>query len=105
MRKIGSSGGTNAPLAARATACMPIAERCGDSAATRHIAEAGSGHNTRESESSAKTIQSGAIRIYDRSIFGFDLLPAQHGTKAFFGHRLREPGQRRPKFLVESSRE
>jgi hypothetical protein len=64
-----------------------------------------SGQGTGEAESAAKSIQPGAVHIYDRGIFSFDLLNAQLAAEAFFVHRMREPGERTPKFLAESTRE
>jgi hypothetical protein len=64
-----------------------------------------SGQETSEAEAAAQSVQPGAIHIYDRGIFSFDLLNAQLAANAFFVHRLREPGKRTPKFLAESPRE
>jgi transposase len=63
-----------------------------------------SGKGTSEAEHAASSITPGAIHVYDRGIFSFDLLEAQHTAQAFFVHRLREPGPRSPKFLGETSR-
>ena len=63
-----------------------------------------SGKGTSEAEHAASSITPGAIHVYDRGIFSFDLLEAQHAAKAFFVHRLREPGPRCPKFLGETAR-
>lgn len=62
------------------------------------------GGETSEAESAATTITPGAIHVYDRGIFSFDLLERQQKADAFFVHRLREPGPRCPKFSGESSR-
>jgi len=64
-----------------------------------------SGQGTSEAQQAAKSVQPGAIHIYDRGIFSFELLDAQVAAGAFFVHRLREPGERTPKFLAESTRE
>lgn len=64
-----------------------------------------SGHDTSEAQAAAQSVQPGAIHIYDRGIFSFDLLRAQLAAQAFFVHRLCEPGPRKPQFIVESTRE
>ena len=64
-----------------------------------------SGQGTSEAQAAAQSIQPGAIHIYDRGIFSFDLLEAQVAAEAFFVHRLRTPGKRTPKFLVERRQE
>jgi hypothetical protein len=63
-----------------------------------------SGGETSEAENAAASITPGAIHIYDRGIFSFDLLERQHKAEAFFVHRLREPGPRCPKFSGETQR-
>jgi hypothetical protein len=63
------------------------------------------GAGTSEAVSAVQTIKPGAVHLYDRGIFSFDLLSAQIAANAFFVHRLREPGKRTPKFIAESSRE
>ena len=63
-----------------------------------------SGDETSEAESAAATITPGAIHVYDRGIFSFDLLERQQKAGAFFVHRLREPGPRCPKFTGETAR-
>lgn len=63
-----------------------------------------SGGETSEAEHAAATITPGAIHVYDRGIFSFDLLERQHEAEAFFVHRLRAPGPRCPKFSGETSR-
>jgi hypothetical protein len=63
-----------------------------------------SGAGTSEAEHAATSITPGAIHVYDRGIFSFDLLERQHKAEAFFVHRLREPGPRCPKFLGETAR-
>ncbi len=62
------------------------------------------GSETSEAASAAATITPGAIHVYDRGIFSFDLLERQQKAGAFFVHRLREPGPRCPKFLGETAR-
>jgi Transposase DDE domain len=64
-----------------------------------------SGRETSEAEHAARAFQPAAIHLYDRGIFSFELVAAQHAGGAFFVHRLREPGERSPKFLVEETRE
>jgi hypothetical protein len=63
-----------------------------------------SGGETSEAENAAATITPGAIHVYDRGIFSFDLLERQQRAGAFFVHRLREPGLRCPKFTGETAR-
>lgn len=60
-----------------------------------------SGSATSEAEHAAQSVQPGAIHIYDRGIFSFDLIAAQQKAEAFFVHRLREAGPRCPKFVAE----
>ena len=62
-----------------------------------------SGGETSEAESAAATITPGAIHVYDRGIFSFDLLERQQKAGASFVHRLREAGTRCPKFTGETS--
>jgi len=64
-----------------------------------------SGQGTSEARAAAQTVQPGAIHIYDRGIFSFELLNAQVAADAFFVHRLREPGERTPRFVPEATRE
>jgi hypothetical protein len=61
------------------------------------------GGETSETESAVATITPGATHVYDRGIFSFDLLERQQQAKAFFVHRLREPGLRCPKFSGETA--
>jgi hypothetical protein len=63
-----------------------------------------SGSERSEAESAAATITPGAIHVYDRGIFSFELLERQQQAGAFFVHRLREPGPRCPQFSGETAR-
>jgi transposase len=63
-----------------------------------------SGSETSEAEHAATAITPGAIHVYDRGIFSFDLLERQQAEDAFFVHRLRQPGPRCPKFSGETAR-
>ena len=63
-----------------------------------------SGSDTSEAQHAAQSITPGAIHIYDRGIFSFELLEAQAAAEAFFVHRLRLPGARSPQFLASESR-
>lgn len=56
-----------------------------------------------EAEHAAAAIVPGAIHVYDRGIFSFELVAA-HADKAHFVHRLREPGPRTPKFAADEQR-
>jgi hypothetical protein len=64
-----------------------------------------SGAGTSEAQAAARSIRPGAIHVYDRGIFSFELVEAQIAAGAFFVHRIRNPGKRTPKFVVESTRE
>jgi Transposase DDE domain len=64
-----------------------------------------SGCDRSEAAHAALAVRPGAIHIYDRGIFSFELLVAQDEAHAFFVHRLREAGPRSPKFLAEEPRE
>jgi hypothetical protein len=63
-----------------------------------------SGAGTSEAQQAVQSITPGAIHIYDRGIFSFELLEAQAAAKAFFVHRLRQPGARSPRFVAIESR-
>jgi hypothetical protein len=56
-----------------------------------------------EAEHAKEAIVPGAIHVYDRGIFSFDLVAA-HAGKADFVHRLREPGPRTPRFEAHEER-
>lgn len=62
------------------------------------------GHGTSEAQHAAQSVQPGAIHIYDRGIFSFELVKAHDAADAFFVHRLREAGPRSPKFQAEEAR-
>lgn len=62
-----------------------------------------SGRGTSEAESAAQSVQPGAVHLYDRGIFSFELLEAQLAAQAFFVHRLREPGERTPRFVADTA--
>jgi hypothetical protein len=57
-----------------------------------------------EAKNAVGTITPGAIHLYDRGIFSFDLIVAHHET-ADFVMRIREPGPRCPKFVPTAERE
>jgi hypothetical protein len=59
------------------------------------------GSDTSEAASAAKHICPGAIHVYDRGIFSFELIDAQVEAKAFFVHRIRNAGERTPRFNAE----
>jgi Transposase DDE domain len=63
-----------------------------------------SGKEVSEAEHAKQSIRPGAIHVYDRGIFSFELLKAQVEAGAFFVHRLREAGKRCPQFVVEQER-
>jgi hypothetical protein len=63
-----------------------------------------SGSETSEAEHAAASITPGAIHVYDRGVFSFELLERQDQAGAFFVRRLREPGSRCPRFLGDTMR-
>jgi len=58
-----------------------------------------------EAKTAQDTITSGAIHIYDRGIFSFDLIKAHTPKSADFVMRIREPGPRCPKLETIEARE
>lgn len=60
-----------------------------------------SGAGQSEAEQALRSIQPGAIHIYDRGIFSFDLLTAHAKQRSFFVNRIREAGERCPTFVAE----
>jgi hypothetical protein len=58
-----------------------------------------------ETDSALRTIIPGAIHIYDRGIFSFELVQAHLRIPAEFVMRLREPGPRCPKFQTRETRD
>jgi hypothetical protein len=54
-------------------------------------------HGEGEAKTAADTITAGAIHVYDRGIFSFDLIEAHAPKSADFVMRIREPGPRCPK--------
>jgi hypothetical protein len=58
-----------------------------------------------EADNAQITITPGAIHLYDRGIFSFDLIKAHATSKADFVMRIREAGERCPKFEATESRE
>lgn len=57
-----------------------------------------------EAQHAKSAIVPGAVHIYDRGIFSFDLVAAHAHHAAHFIHRLREPGPRTPQFVVQEER-
>lgn len=57
-----------------------------------------------EAEHARSAIVPGAIHVYDRGIFSFDLVAAHVQHAAHFIHRLREPGPRTPQFVAQEER-
>ena len=43
----------------------------------------------------------GAVHVYDRGIFSFELVAAHFAAGAHFVHRIREPGPRTPRFEAD----
>jgi hypothetical protein len=62
------------------------------------------GTDTSEAASAVPHIRPGAIHVYDRGIFSFELIDAQVKAKAFFVHRIRNAGERTPRFNAEQDR-
>ena len=62
------------------------------------------GAGTSEAASAVKHVRAGAIYVFDRGIFSFELIKAQLDVGAFFVHRLCEPGERTPKFETHEER-
>ena len=58
-----------------------------------------------EAKSAQETITSGAIHVYDRGIFSFELIAAHAPRTADFVMRIREPGPRCPKLETIETRE
>ena len=58
-----------------------------------------------EAKTAQETITPGAIHIYDRGIFSFDLIAAHAPKSADFVMRTREPGPRCPKLETVETRE
>ena len=58
-----------------------------------------------EAKTALNTITSGAIHIYDRGIFSFELIAAHAPQSADFVMRIREPGPRCPKLETIAIRE
>jgi hypothetical protein len=57
-----------------------------------------------EAEHALRAIVPGAIHVYDRGIFSFDLVAAHAPAGAHFVHRLRQPGPRTPRFAADEDR-
>jgi hypothetical protein len=57
-----------------------------------------------EAQNAVGTITPGAIHLYDRGIFSFDLVEAHAQPAADFVMRIREPGPRCPKFIPIETR-
>lgn len=58
-----------------------------------------------EAKTAQDTITAGAIHLYDRGIFSFDLIAAHAPKTADFVMRIREPGPRCPKLETVETRE
>jgi len=57
-----------------------------------------------EATQAVHQVQAGALHLYDRGIFSFELLEAEIQAEAWFVHRLIAPGERGPKFRVTQVR-
>jgi hypothetical protein len=58
-----------------------------------------------EAKTAQETITAGAIHLYDRGIFSFELIAAHAPKSADFVMRIREPGPRCPKLETVETRE
>jgi hypothetical protein len=54
-----------------------------------------------EAAHAATAIVPGAVHVYDRGIFSFDLVAAHFAAGGHFVHRIREPGPRTPRFEAD----
>jgi transposase len=54
-----------------------------------------------EAEHACQAVVAGAIHVYDRGIFSFELVQAHFAKNAHFVHRLRKPGKRTPQFKAD----
>jgi transposase len=61
-------------------------------------------HGEGEAATARDTITAGAIHIYDRGIFSFELIEAHASKAADFVMRIREPGERVPKLIEIEAR-
>lgn len=61
-----------------------------------------SGAGVSEAAHAAQHLQPGVIYLFDRGIFSFQLLQAQHDCGASFVHRVRQSGERSPQFVVDT---
>ena len=61
------------------------------------------GAGVSEAAHAKASITPGAIHLYDRGFFDFELIKA-HQQQAFFVMRMREPGERSPRFHAEETR-
>jgi hypothetical protein len=57
-----------------------------------------------ETDSAVRHVKPGAIYVYDRGIFSFELVDKQREVGADFVHRLRKEGPRCPRFTPDHSR-
>ena len=62
------------------------------------------GCDTSEAENAVKHVQPGAIHLYDRGIFSFELLAEHNRVQAWFVSRMRTDGPRCPKIREEKIR-
>lgn len=61
-------------------------------------------HGEGEAKTAVDTITAGAIHVYDRGIFSFELIAAHAPQNADFVMRIREPGPRCPKLETVETR-
>src|SRR5580704_10247156 len=63
-----------------------------------------SGQETSEAEHAALHVRPGAVHLYDRGIFSFEMIAAHLAAKAFFVNRIRREGKRCPRVIVVEDR-
>jgi Transposase DDE domain len=63
-----------------------------------------SGQGTSEADHAALHVRSGAVHLYDRGIFSFDMIAAHLAAKAWFVNRIRKAGKRCPRVEVVEDR-
>lgn len=63
-----------------------------------------SGHETSEAEHAALHVRPGAVHLYDRGIFSFEMIVAHVAAKAFFVNRIRKDGKRCPGVTIVEDR-
>jgi hypothetical protein len=63
-----------------------------------------SGSETSEAEHAALHVRPGAVHLYDRGIFSFEMIEAHLSRNAFFVNRIRKAGKRCPSVTIVEER-